>query len=220
MSRQRAADEIRTIQFSELQFSKARSSSVQSSKEQVRSEAAEVQAEPVIQIAVVSDTHMFRMAKELPPVLIEELSAGVDLILHAGDWTAPEVYDRLAAYAPVEGVAGNNDGAAIAERWGFHRIIEIGGRRIGLTHGHLGRGGTENNALAAFAEEDVEIIVFGHSHIPVSKWVERAHPASPVQLFNPGSPTDKRRQERYSYGIITLTAEVMTFEHRYMDSKR
>ncbi|OWR32804.1 YfcE family phosphodiesterase [Saccharibacillus sp. O23] len=172
-----------------------------------------------MKIVVVSDTHMFRMAKVLPPSLVEELSEGVDLILHAGDWTAPEVYDLLAAYAPVEGVTGNNDGPAIAKRWGDRRIIEIGGRVIGLTHGHLGRKGTEANALAAFEEDDVDMIVFGHSHVPLSRSVFRDRYDRSVDLFNPGSPTDKRRQARYSYGVIALDGLLATFEHRYFDSK-
>ncbi len=181
--------------------------------------AAGSAANKPIKIVVLSDTHMFRMAKALPPALIEELSQGVDLILHAGDWTAPEVYDLLAPYGPVEGVTGNNDGPAIAERWGERRIVEIGGYAIGLTHGHLGRKGTEANALAAFETDDVDIIVFGHSHIPLSETVVRSRYDRSVRLFNPGSPTDKRRQPKYSYGVIALNGLLSTFEHRYFDSK-
>lgn len=172
-----------------------------------------------IKIVALSDTHMFRMAKALPPALVEALSEGVDLILHAGDWTAPEVYDLLALYGPVEGVTGNNDGPNIAERWGDRRIIEIGGHVIGLTHGHLGRKGTEANALAAFEADDVDIIVFGHSHVPLSETVVRSLDGRSIRLFNPGSPTDKRRQPRYSYGVITLNGLLATFEHRYFESK-
>lgn len=182
-------------------------------------ESVESVSNKPIKIVVVSDTHMFRMGKALPPALIEELSEGADLILHAGDWTAPEVYDLLAPYGPVEGVTGNNDGVAIAERWGERRIIEIGGHVIGLTHGHLGRRGTEANALAAFEDDDVDMIVFGHSHVPLSNSVVRKDDARKVILFNPGSPTDKRRQPRYSYGVITLNGLLATFEHRYFDSK-
>nr|WP_216671433.1 metallophosphoesterase [Saccharibacillus qingshengii] len=171
-----------------------------------------------IRIVVVSDTHMPRMAKALPPRLVEEL-AEADLILHAGDWTSPEVYDLLAVYAPVHGVAGNNDGPAIVERWGYRRIVEIGGWRIGLTHGHLGRGSTEANALAAFEDEEVDIVVFGHSHIPLSRTVPNPKREGSLTLFNPGSPTDKRRLKQYSYGLITLDGLMSVFEHRHYDSK-
>lgn len=159
-------------------------------------------------IVVVSDTHMPRMAKALPPALVAELP-NADLILHAGDWTRTEVYDLLAAYAPVEGVAGNNDGPEMVDRWGYHRIVEIGDRRIGLTHGHLGRGSTADNARAVFENEQADLIVFGHSHIP---FFSRT-------LFNPGSPTDKRRQAQFSFGIVTLQDGRIDCEHRYYDSK-
>ncbi|NGZ74765.1 metallophosphoesterase family protein [Saccharibacillus alkalitolerans] len=172
-----------------------------------------------MKIVAVSDTHMPRMAKALPPDLVQELQ-DADLILHAGDWTSPDVYDMLAAYAPVQGVAGNNDGPAIVERWGYRRIVEVGSRRIGLTHGHLGRGNAAANALAAFEGEELPgIIVFGHSHVPLLSQ-EAGLPDSPnVSLFNPGSPTDKRRLKRYSFGIITLIGESASFRHCYSDSK-
>lgn len=171
-----------------------------------------------IKIVVVSDTHMTRMAKSLPSKLVEEL-ADADLILHAGDWTSAEVCDMLAEYAPVRGVAGNNDGSAIVKQWGYRRIIEIGSIRIGLTHGHLGRSGTAANALAAFEGEEVDIVIFGHSHIPLLSTEAKTASASGISLFNPGSPTDKRRLKQYSFGIITLNNGMPAFEHRYYDSK-
>ncbi|MEJ8305272.1 metallophosphoesterase [Saccharibacillus sacchari] len=170
-------------------------------------------------IVIVSDTHMPRMSKALPPALIDGLQ-NADLILHAGDWTKPEVYDLLVAYAPVEGVAGNNDGPDIVERWGYRRIVEIAGRRIGLTHGHLGKGHTPDNAAAAFDNENVDLIIFGHSHIPFFSEHERAgnRPATP--LFNPGSPTDKRRQPQFSFGILTLSVGSLFCKHCFYDSKQ
>ncbi|MDO3412280.1 metallophosphoesterase [Saccharibacillus sp. CPCC 101409] len=166
-----------------------------------------------MKIVAVSDTHMPRMAKALPPALVQEL-ADADLILHAGDWTSPEVYDMLAVYAPVQGVAGNNDGPDIVERWGYRRIVEIGGHRFGLAHGHLGWGSAAQNAYAAFEEEEgISAIVFGHSHVPLLT------AANGVTLFNPGSATDKRRQERFSYGIITLQSVMSTYQHGYYSSK-
>ncbi len=176
------------------------------------------EAADTVKIVVVSDTHMMRMAKALPPRLVEEL-ADADLILHAGDWTSPDVHDLLAAYAPVQGVAGNNDGPAIVERWGYRRIVEVGGLRIGLTHGHLGRGSTEDNARAAFAGESVAIILFGHAHVP--RLPDADYPAEPAQpvVFNPGSPTDKRRLAQYSFGIVTISAGEADFRLCRYDSK-
>jgi putative phosphoesterase len=163
-------------------------------------------------IGVVSDTHMFARGEKLPKALIEGFT-GVDLILHAGDFVDPAVVQRFEAIAPLEAVAGNNDGAAIIERFGFRKIIEAGGRRIGLVHGHVGPGrSTEWKAMHAFREEAVDIVVFGHSHIPHHEVI------SGVLLFNPGSPTDKRWQPHYSYGIIKLGTHIEA-AHFFYDNK-
>ncbi|MCI3922386.1 metallophosphoesterase [Paenibacillus sp. TRM 82003] len=169
-------------------------------------------SEARLRIGVVSDTHMFSRGQKLPKALTDGL-AGVDLILHAGDFTDPAVASLFEAIAPLEAVAGNNDGAAMIERYGFRKTIEVGGRRIGLVHGHDGPGrSTEWKALHAFRDEAVDIVVFGHSHIPHYETIDG------VLLFNPGSPTDKRWQPRFSYGIIELGDRIEA-AHRYYDDK-
>jgi putative phosphoesterase len=169
-------------------------------------------SEAPFRIGVVSDTHMFSRGAKLPAALTQGL-AGVDLLLHAGDFTDPAVAVLLESLAPLEAVAGNNDGVSIIERFGFRKIVEAGGRRIGLVHGHEGPGrSTEWKALQAFRDETVDIVVFGHSHIPYSNTVDG------ILLFNPGSPTDKRWEPRYSYGIIEL-GERIEAAHFYYDNK-
>ncbi|MDO7905699.1 metallophosphoesterase [Paenibacillus sp. JX-17] len=165
-----------------------------------------------MRIVVVSDTHMPRMAKQLPAHLISGLK-GADLILHAGDWTEWSVYEQLSAYAPVHGIAGNNDPRSIVERLGYQTIIEAAGRRFGIVHGHGTRGTTEGRAVAAFAGEQVDCIIYGHSHIP-AKSLQNG-----VWVFNPGSPTDRRRQKKYSYGIITTDQDGLKLTHHLYDSK-
>ena len=166
-----------------------------------------------VRIGVVSDTHMFSRGKKLPDKLVEGL-AGVDLILHAGDFTDPAVIPLLERIAPLEAVAGNNDGIEIVRRFGYRRIVHAGGRKIGLVHGHMGPGRTaEAAANLAFRDEDVDIVVFGHSHVPHYEWTPEGR-----LLFNPGSPTDKRWQARYSYGLIEIGERVEAV-HRYYDDK-
>ncbi|HKG18628.1 MAG TPA: metallophosphoesterase family protein, partial [Candidatus Limnocylindrales bacterium] len=64
-----------------------------------------------MRIAVVSDTHLPRFGRQLPRALRDGLRAErVELIVHLGDFTMPEVVDLFEAFAPVEAVAGNNDG--------------------------------------------------------------------------------------------------------------
>ncbi|MCC3371711.1 metallophosphoesterase [Cohnella sp. REN36] len=167
-----------------------------------------------MKLVVISDTHMPKMAKALPPRLVEALRTA-DGILHAGDWTDPAVADELSAFAPVEGVAGNNDGPAIARRFGHRKVVRYGGIAIGLVHGHGdgGRGRTETRAVEAFRGTKVDVVVFGHSHIPLLKKV------GGILLFNPGSPTDKRRQARYSFGVLALGPEGIRARHVFFDSK-
>ncbi|MFB5197522.1 metallophosphoesterase family protein [Neobacillus sp. KR4-4] len=158
-----------------------------------------------MKIIVLSDTHMPKRGKSLPPRLLEELK-DADLIIHAGDWQTIDVYDLLKAFAKVEGVFGNVDGKDIKEMFPEKRIVEAGGYKLGITHGHGTRKTTEKRAVQKFADEKVDCIIFGHSHIPIKKYEQG------ILIFNPGSPTDKRRQENYSFGIINI-GESLEAEH-------
>ncbi|HBU83166.1 metallophosphoesterase [Paenibacillus sp. UMB7766-LJ446] len=163
-------------------------------------------------IIVISDTHLPRRARTLPEPLLEAL-ANADLILHAGDWSDWDVYKLLSTYAPVEGVAGNTDPPEIGQKLGFSRIVEADGLRLGLVHGHLGAKSTEQNAIHTFAGQQVDAVIFGHSHIPVM------HTVNDVLIFNPGSPTDRRRQPQYSFGILTTELGKLQAEHVFFDKK-
>lgn len=66
--------------------------------------------------------------------------------------------------------------------------------------------------MEAFAVDPVDCIIFGHSHIPVLKEVNGAI------LFNPGSCTDKRRQLKPSFGIITVKNGLHA-EHVFFDKE-
>lgn len=170
-----------------------------------------------MRIGVVSDTHMPRKAKVLPPKLVEAFKK-TDLIIHLGDWTSLEVLNQLAALAPVEGIAGNNDPEEIVERFGYHKVLTLGpGRtRIGLTHGFLpeGRAVAREKALRVFKGHPLDAILFGHSHQPLLERVEG------VLLFNPGSATDKRRAPKCSFGIVELTDQGIHAEHIFIDSTK
>ena len=163
-----------------------------------------------MRIAVVADTHLPRFGRALPAALVRGIAeARVDRILHAGDWTQPMALELLERLAPVDGVAGNNDGPELHERFGTRRVLELDGVRIGLTHGHLGPGATTPaRAQRAFGDEpagSLGAIVFGHSHIPL---IERRPDGT--WLVNPGSPTDRRRQPRYSWALLTIDGGSVT----------
>ncbi|WP_223066032.1 metallophosphoesterase family protein [Paenibacillus caui] len=166
-------------------------------------------------IGVVSDTHMPRAAGKLPSKLAQAFR-GVDLILHLGDWVTMEVYDQLSALAPVDGVAGNNDGMDIVSRFGKKKVLTLEGFRIGLVHGHepVSRLATPEKALRAFEKEQVQCVLFGHSHQPYHL-VQNG-----VLLFNPGSPTDKRREQKYSFGLLQISNGALTARHIFYDHKK
>jgi uncharacterized protein len=153
-----------------------------------------------LKIAVVSDTHLPRFGERLPAALERGLRRErVTLILHLGDFTGAEVPRLFEEVAPLEAVAGNNDPTALVRRFGRRRrILTLGGVRVGMVHGDGARGTTIDRSVAAFADEPVDVICFGHSHQPVC---ERR---GATWLVNPGSPTDKRRQARYSYAILSI----------------
>lgn len=155
----------------------------------------------MLDVGIVSDTHLPRFGRALPRALVAGLrDRAVELILHCGDMTDLLAVDLLSAIAPVDGVAGNNDGDEIRERFGRKKIVTLDGVRVGLVHGDSGAYAAPRNAVEAFAPADVDVICFGHSHRPL-----REHLGA-VLLLNPGSPTDKRMNPRYSYATMRLDA--------------
>jgi putative phosphoesterase len=165
-------------------------------------------------LGIVSDTHFPRFGRTLPRALERGLRAAkVDRILHLGDMTDLLAVPLFEAIAPFDAVAGNNDGADIRARFGRRKIVQVEGVRIGLVHGDGKRGSTLGRALAAFADDPVEVILFGHSHFPLVKR-ERGR-----LIANPGSPTDKRFNPRYSYAILTVDGAQADVRLRYYLSR-
>ncbi len=158
-------------------------------------------------IGVVSDTHIYPEPydRSLPRVLLDELAkAEVGLILHAGDIFAPRVLDQLDEIAPVLAVIGNGDAADMRGLLPRSRVVLVGGHHIGLVHGHEGAGrNTPARARGTFAGNPyVRCVVFGHSHQASSRLEDE------IILFNPGSPTDKRRAPYYSFGLLRVAATI------------
>lgn len=150
----------------------------------------------MLRVAVVSDTHAPRFWKKMPDAVAAQLSE-VDVILHAGDVCEPHVLDELAAFAPVHVVLGNNDGPDVAA-WGAPESLELDldGVRIAMIHDSGAKEGRARRMRRLFP--DADLVVFGHSHTPWST------EADGQRLFNPGSPTDKRRQARGTMGRLVI----------------
>lgn len=137
-------------------------------------------------LLLISDTHIPGRARRLPDEVLREADA-TDLVVHAGDWVAASVLDELERHAEVLGVWGNNDGADLRARLPevAHRTIEE--VRFAVVHETGAAAGREARMDAAYP--DVDVLVFGHSHIPWDTVTPRG-----LRLLNPGSPTDRRRQ--------------------------
>jgi putative phosphoesterase len=149
-----------------------------------------------VRIIVLSDTHAPRFWKSCPPAVASWLRQA-DLILHAGDVCTASVLDELAEYAPVRVVLGNNDAAEVAD-WGAPPRLDftVEGLSVGMIHDSGPASGRLRRMRAAFPA--AELIVFGHSHIPLDDSDQH------LRIFNPGSPTDKRRQPRRTLGVLQI----------------
>jgi putative phosphoesterase len=150
-----------------------------------------------MRLLLLADTHVPKRARDLPDEVWAAVEAA-DVVLHAGDWVDVALLDELEARAArVVGVFGNNDGPALRARLPEVAEVELGGVRFAVVHETGGKVGREQRAAAA--HPDVDVLVFGHSHIP---WDTRA--ATGLRLLNPGSPTDRRREPYRTY--LTATA--------------
>lgn len=172
-------------------------------------------------IGVISDTHLkdnYAKDTRAPrlPDPVYRVFESVDRILHAGDINALWVIDELAKLAPVQAVLGNTDDPKVLLDIPLSRRVTVEDSVIGLTHGHTVReprvksivqasGNTQTaaNALSHFQfEEDVNCVVFGHSHFPLLCEYEFA--GRKVLLLNPGSATQKRAAPHCGCAIITV----------------
>jgi putative phosphoesterase len=155
-----------------------------------------------MKIGVISDTHIPKKAKKLPGIVLDAMK-DVDHIFHAGDISDISVLSELQKLAPVSAVAGNADPEELQRLLGEKKLITLGGRTFGLCHGHGEKGSTLKRVLECFQAEMPDCIVFGHSHNPYCE----VH--GKTLLFNPGSPTDKRRNECFSFGILEVKPEIV-----------
>jgi putative phosphoesterase len=149
-------------------------------------------------VLVLADTHIRRGSSRTLPPRVRQLAAHADVILHAGDIVVAEVLEELAAHAPVHAVLGNNDHELIGALPETLEI-ELAGVRVGVVHDSGAARGREGRMARRFP--GCELVVFGHSHIP---W-ESVGQGGQV-LFNPGSPTERRRQPHRTAGVLRLDA--------------
>jgi putative phosphoesterase len=155
-----------------------------------------------MRVIALADTHAPRRWRSCPLLVAEHLRQA-DLILHAGDVCTASVLDELAGYAPVRVVLGNNDGPDVAA-WGAPESLELDldGLRVAMVHDSGQAAGRIARLRRRFPRAG--LVVFGHSHIPLDQSRDG------MRIFNPGSPTDRRRQPSGTLGILSVADGQLT----------
>ncbi len=147
-----------------------------------------------IKIGVLSDTHLHGVTREFREIYDKYLS-DKDIILHAGDLVSTDIVDFLSG-KDFHGVYGNMDPVEVKELLPAKKIIELGPYRLGITHGWGSSVGLEGRIRPEF--QNVDVIVYGHSHHPVN------HVKEGVLLFNPGTATGFSSDGTHTIGILEL----------------
>jgi putative phosphoesterase len=157
-----------------------------------------------VRVAIVSDTHLPRGSRTLPEPCVQRLR-DADVILHGGDVATAEVLEWFEALGrPVHAVQGNVDDDRLLERLPDRQVVELGGVRIGMVHIAGPAKGRFERLRLLFPDADAA--VFGHTHMPEHEMRDG------FQIFNPGSPTERRRAPAKTMGMATVEDAEVTFE--------
>ena len=114
-------------------------------------------------IGVISDTHGY-----FDPA-VRELFAGVDHILHGGDVGLPSVLLELERIAPVTAVRGNTDDPPCGLK--DTEVLHVAGRKFLLQH-MVNPHAPSDRLKSRIAEENPDVVVFGHTHRPFSQTID------------------------------------------------
>ncbi|MCX5706705.1 MAG: metallophosphoesterase [Candidatus Omnitrophica bacterium] len=155
-----------------------------------------------MRIIVISDTHIPEGADAIPQKLMEEVKLA-DMVIHAGDFIDLATFEKLKnACSKIIAVSGNMDPEEIKKKLPQKEIIKVGNFKIGIMHGAGASNKLPELLTAAFKNDAVDIIIFGHSHSPLNE------KKGSILFFNPGSPTDKIFATYNSYGIIDINEAI------------
>jgi len=156
-------------------------------------------------IAVIADTHLPRGSRRLPEACVERIAAA-DLLVHAGDFSSLAAVRELEAIGPaLVGVRGNVDSAEVRRLLPEERVVAAAGARIALVHDAGPARGRLGRMRSRFGQR-ADAVVFGHSHMPLHET------ADGFQIFNPGSPTERRRAPSRTMGLAHVESGRVSFE--------
>ena len=158
-----------------------------------------------MRVALIADTHLPRGDRELSPRCVEEIAAA-DLLLHAGDIRTEATLAWLRTLGtPVQAVRGNVDSPQLADSLPEEVSVELEGVVVSMLHDAGPAKGRLARMHDRFPESDV--VLFGHSHMPLHE--ER----DGFQIFNPGSPTERRRAPAHTMGIAEISNGAIELRH-------
>lgn len=159
-------------------------------------------------IAIISDTHLTGPARPLPAKCVE-LMRSAELIVHAGDFMTLDVLERIESLGPpVKAVYGNMDTAELRRRLPAEISFEAERLRVGVVHDAGPAQDRLERLRARFPGADA--VIFGHSHLPLHEV------SGDFQIFNPGSPTQRRRAPRHTMGVARVEHGAARFEHVFI----
>lgn len=159
---------------------------------------------------IFSDSHRstFNMKS-----VIDRQSGDIDGVIHLGDLYEDaellmELYPRLTFHA----VTGNCDLSTRYIGGGLdEKIIDVGGFRILLVHGHRQMVKSTFSVLEAYArEKGVDAVLFGHTHERYERYIGEGDKS--LYMFNPGS-VSKPGSGEPSFGVLTVEKGQILFSH-------
>ncbi len=160
-------------------------------------------------IAVLADTHMPKGGRRLPERAVELLREA-EAVLHAGDFFGLGVLREIEGLCAgrVHAVHGNVDEEELRRLLPEELTVGFDGARIAMVHDAGPAKGRLGRMRRRFPDADA--VVFGHSHLPLHE------EGDGFQIFNPGSPTERRRAPRHSIGVLSVEGGKPRFGHVWL----
>ena len=144
-------------------------------------------------IGVISDTHGYF------PLMVSEVCANVDLIIHAGDFNTPEVYEAFNEMAPLKAVRGNDDYAPVLRALPETEVVQVGNVFIYVIHDILD---LQLDPQAA----GFHVVIHGHLHIP------QIRDRDDTLYLNPGSPSTPRQGSKPGVALLRIRGDKVEAE--------
>lgn len=166
-----------------------------------------------MKLLLIADTHVPTRARRLPDEVWDAVD-DADVVIHAGDWVDLSLFELLQERSfRLVACWGNNDGDELRSRMPERAYVTLDGVEFCVVHETGAAAGREARMVAAYP--DIDVVVFGHSHIPWDSTADNG-----LRLLNPGSPTDRRRQPHCTYmtavieGATVRNVELHRIERR------